>query len=88
MVLAEAAETATLPEITPAFAGVAVIESTQAFPTPKVPAHPLARMPIPDGVTVTVAAAVPVLVIFTVDGVEVLPTSTEPTVTLAWSALI
>jgi hypothetical protein len=87
-VLPFAATTETLPEIAPGAVGAAVIESVQDKFTPREAGQPVAEMPVPDGVTVRVAAAVPVLVTITVTGVETVPTSTdEPTLTVAVGAV-
>src|ERR1039457_7707476 len=75
------AATVTLPLIGPATVGVATIESVQEALTARLPVQPVAATP--DGVTVRVPAAVPLLVIITVAGVEGFPTSGEPTLTVA-----
>jgi hypothetical protein len=79
------AATDTLPEIAPATIGVAVMDRLQDALIAKVVGHPVAVKSF--WTTVSVAWAVPVLVIFTTTGVEVLPTSTLPTETLTLSAL-
>src|SRR6266542_3476750 len=83
IVLPFAAATTMVPTIAPGAVGVAVIVTSHEALMANEPPQPVAEMPTPEGVTVTVlAAAVPLLVIFTVAGVEILPTSTEPSGTV------